>query len=106
MLLASGLIAGITRLLLGWVRCEIGQTPEEFEETMRKIAPAITHPISEDSKQRVMKSYQKSVNVPIYLRQAVKMLSKKLREHEQAGDIADGEVMRNRLEVARMRGEK
>ncbi len=63
------------RLLLGWVRCEIGQSPEENIETMRKIAPHCPD-ISDEGKARLIEHHQKVTSVPKYVRAAIKALSK------------------------------
>ena len=86
------------RLLLGWIRCEIGMTPDEFIEMMKRIAPAITEPISDESKQRLVAAHDRGMAVPVYVRQAIKMLSIAMIEHDKLGDVADGEVMKNRIE--------
>lgn len=77
------------RRLLGWVACEIGQSPEELIETMKKIAPSISHDVSEEAKARLVDAHQKASNVPKYVRAAVKALRKGLKPH--LGDIVDAE---------------
>jgi hypothetical protein len=74
------------RRLLGYVRCEIGQSPEEFMETMRKIAPVCGEP-DEGGKQRLVESYQQSKRVPKYVRAAVKALEKIVAEEE--GEVVE-----------------
>ena len=61
------------RLLLGWVRCEIGQTPEEFKATVASIAPAFTD-LSIDGQARIVNHYDAAKSVPQYVRNAVKQL--------------------------------
>jgi hypothetical protein len=81
------------RLLLGWMRCELGQTPEEQRETMRSIAHALDYP-SEDAQQRIMESYDRAASIPKYIRHAMKMLTAHLREYDKAmqnGDVIDGD---------------
>jgi hypothetical protein len=63
------------RRLLGYVRCEIGQSPDEMVATVRSILPAIGAP-SEEGKQRLVESHQKAVKVPAYIRAAVRALGK------------------------------
>lgn len=67
------------RRLLGWVRCDIGQSPDEYVETMRKIAPYVGTP-DEGAQQRIMAGYNKSRAVPKYVRDAVKSLESIVRE--------------------------
>ena len=76
------------RCLLGYVRCEIWQSPEEMVDMMKTIGPKIG-PVSNDGKARLVESYQKAANVPKYVRAAVKALEKAVKETE--GEIVDGE---------------
>lgn len=77
------------RRLLGWISCEIGQSPEELIETVRKISPAFDD-LSDEAKQRLVESHEKSASVPKYVRQAVKILEKRLQG--TAGDVVDAEL--------------
>jgi hypothetical protein len=79
------------RRLLGYVRCEIGQSPEEFMETMRKIAPACGEPDA-GGKQRLVESYQKAERVPKYVRAAIKALEKLVADEE--GQIVEPDLAR------------
>lgn len=76
------------RKLLGWVSCEIGQSPDEMKETLKAIVPAIGE-IDDEAKQRLVHAHEKSANVPKYVRQAVKALGKTLAAH--GGDVIDAE---------------
>jgi hypothetical protein len=67
------------RRLLGWVRCDIGQSPDEYVDTMRRIAPYVGLP-DEGAQQRLMDGYNKSRAVPQYVRAAVKSLEQIVRE--------------------------
>lgn len=87
------------RRLVAWVACDIGQSPEEFVETVRKISEKIGEP-SDYGKQRLLESYHEARSVPLYIRAAVKALNKTLREHDKDGEITDGEVIRNWIEPA------
>lgn len=69
---------GHLRRLLGWVRCEIGQSPEDLEATLRKITPAVAPEIGDEGRLRLKEMYDKSVNVPQYIRAAIKALEKTL----------------------------
>lgn len=87
------------RRLLGYVRCEMGQTPEEMVETVRSIAPAISD-VSPDGKERLEQAYRKSHDVPLYIRAAIKALEKALA---RKGDTVDGEIdSRRRLPGKRL----
>lgn len=63
------------RRLLGWVACEIGQTPEELIATARKIAPSVG-PIDDAAKGRLVDAHMKAESVPKYIRAAVVALRK------------------------------
>ena len=76
------------RRLLGWVACEVGQTPDELIATVRKIAPAIQD-VSEEGKTRLVESHHKAASVPKYISAAIKSLSKAIHPH--LGDIVDCE---------------
>ncbi len=71
------------RLLLAWVSCEIGQTPEQVIEIVKSIAPAFENGISDDAKQRLVESYQRAQAAPLYIRAAVKALRKTLARNEE-----------------------
>lgn len=76
------------RRLLGWVRCEIGQTPEEFVETVRSISAALSD-ISDEGKARLVEHHQRAESVPKYVRAAVKALEKTIKHHD--GQVVDAE---------------
>jgi hypothetical protein len=77
------------RRLLGWVRCEVWQSPEEFEATLREIAPACGMPDA-DAEKRLRETYEKAAKVPQYVRAALKALGKAVAE--DSDEIIDGEV--------------
>lgn len=82
------------RRLLGYVRCEIGQEPDEFVKTVKSIAPAIED-ISEDGKQCAIEYHHKLSSVPKYIRAAVKALEKTLVKHSgEIVDVGDGRIVR------------
>ena len=81
------------RRLLGYMRCEVGQSPEDLVATVQAILPATGEP-SSDGKQRLLAAHTKAQNVPKYVRAAIKALEKALAgEH----DIVDGELDHKRL---------
>jgi hypothetical protein len=73
------------RRLLGWVRCEIGQTPDEVVETARVIADAGIQP-GEYGKQALVEAHDKARRVPKYVRAAEKALSQLVKNR---GEIAN-----------------
>jgi hypothetical protein len=85
------------RKLLGWVRCEIGQSPEEMVQTVSNIAPAIGPDLSEEAKARLVAAHNKAASVPKYIRAAVKALEKTLVQ--QAGEVVDVEASREVREI-------
>ncbi|WP_454677497.1 hypothetical protein [Achromobacter marplatensis] len=67
------------RRLLGWVRCDIGQSPAELQQTMIDVADGLGHPdISPEAKTRMVESYRRAESIPLYVRAAVKALEKTL----------------------------
>ncbi|PTZ28670.1 hypothetical protein DB395_32925 [Pseudomonas aeruginosa] len=85
------------RRLIGWVRCEVGAEPDEVVAAAKE---ALDHfqCVTEDSKQRLLEHYQKSVAVPSYIRAALKALEKVCLEDPT--EVVDGElVARGRHEV-------
>ena len=82
------------RLLLGWVRCEVGQDQEEMLQTVKRIAPAIEHELSKESQQRLVAAYEKSGKVPKYVRRAIKKLERVVIESQ--GEVVDAQVNCNK----------
>jgi NAD-specific glutamate dehydrogenase len=74
------------RRLLGWVACDIGPSPDEIVDTVRKIAPAISNP-SEDGKQRLVEWHEESARIPKYVRDAIKALRKAIESDGQIVDV-------------------
>lgn len=67
------------RRLLGWIRCEIGQSPAELQQTMIEVADGLGHPeISQEAKARMVETYRRAEAAPLYVRAAVKALEKTL----------------------------
>jgi len=68
------------RRLLGWVRCEIGQSPEEFVATVSNIAQKLGHPQLDAEQQRTLvQDHDRARAVPKYVREAVKALDRYAR---------------------------
>ena len=74
------------RRLIGYVRCEILQSPDELVATVQSICPSIGE-ISEEGKQRLVESYEKAIAVPKYVRDAIRSLEKVVIENQ--GEILD-----------------
>lgn len=68
------------RRLLAWVRCEIPPEPSAIEDIVRNIAPAIST-VSAEGKQRLVEWHRESENVPLYIRAALKSLTKLLEDY-------------------------
>lgn len=82
------------RLLLAWMRCSEGvfQSPEEIKATWRDLNEhGIVPSDNAETRERLMKSYNLSADVPKYIRHALKMLTAALREHEEK--MAHGPVL-------------
>lgn len=67
------------RRLVAWVRCEIGQSPEELVETVNSITAKVGEP-SEDGKARLVAAYREAKSIPLYVRAAVKALEKMINK--------------------------
>ena len=77
------------RRLLGYVRCEIGQPPDEMAMTVNALLPDI-EPVSDEGKMRLIRAYQKSDSVPKYVRAAIKALEKIVWESpDDKGDLSE-----------------
>lgn len=83
------------RRLLGYMRCEVGQSPQELVSTVQSILPATGEP-SSDGKQRLLEAHTKAQNIPKYVRAAIKALEKVLASEH---DIVDGELTPSPLPV-------
>lgn len=69
------------RRLVAWVRCEIGQEPEDVVTTYREIAEQLNHPpITDAARQRMVADYERAHHAPKYVRAAVKALSKVVKD--------------------------
>jgi len=72
------------RRLIGWVRCEIGQSPDEMIATMNEVARLLGNlPLEEAERARLVEAHANSVNVPKYVRSAVKALEKIVSEADK-----------------------
>ncbi len=87
------------RRLLGWVRCEVWQSPEEFVETLKRIAPAVGTPDAA-AKRRLAETYEKAASVPKYVRAAIKALEPVVREAE--GEVVDAIQAHSKTEYKRL----
>lgn len=68
------------RRLVGWIRCEIGESPEEYVAGVQAIADELGHPpIDDAARQRLVEGYDRRRAVPKYVRAAVKALDRYAR---------------------------
>lgn len=67
--------------LVGWVRLEIGPSPEEHVAIVRDIAPQLQD-ISEEGQARLVERHQRLASVPKYVRAAVKQLTKAMHAQQ------------------------
>lgn len=79
------------RRLLGWVRCEIGASPEEMVKIVQGLRTIISD-ADEVGRARLIEAHRRAEAVPKYVRAAVKSLDKFMLEHSDV--IYDGESMR------------
>lgn len=78
------------RRLLAWISCEMGQEPAEMVVMANRIAEKIGPlPDPEGARGRLQEGYDKAASYPAYIRQAVKMLTKALRDHEKQSGIVE-----------------
>lgn len=66
------------RRLIGYVRCEIMQSPDELVATVKSPY---------EGKQRLVESYEKAIAVPKYVRDAIRALNMVIIENQ--GEILD-----------------
>jgi hypothetical protein len=71
------------RRLLGWVRCEIGPSPEEHVALVQSLSGCIT---DDSIKAAIVENHIELESVPKYIRNAVKQLEK-LVDTEDIGDV-------------------
>ena len=77
------------RRLLGWVRCEVGQPPDEMVPMVQSIVRQIGE-VSPEGKARLVQAHAEASNVPQYVRAALKALAKTLAAHpERLPDAED-----------------
>ncbi|MHB0929112.1 MAG: hypothetical protein ACYC3W_09325 [Candidatus Nanopelagicales bacterium] len=81
------------RRLIGWVACEVGQTPEELIASLRNLESVIDS-IDEEAKDRLILAHKKAESVPKYVRDAIKALSKVIKPYQ--GNIVDADLVTQR----------
>jgi hypothetical protein len=78
------------RRLLGWVSCEIGQTPDELVATVQAISDKLGPvDIADEGKQRLVEAHDKARAVPAYVHTALKALRKTIQPGEAVGVEVD-----------------
>lgn len=70
------------RRLLGWVRCEVGQPPDEMVPMVRSIVRQLGD-VSAEGKARLVEAHAEANNVPQYVRAALKALGKTLEANPE-----------------------
>ena len=81
------------RRLVAWVKCEIGQSPDELVKTMRNLAErGIT--TDDAGKARIVQAYDAARSVPKYVRDAVKALGAYARA---PGEVINEAAAPNRI---------
>lgn len=80
------------RRLVAWVRCEIGQAPDEMVKLVGDIAEKLKHvEISEDAKERLLHSYYRAESIPKYVRAAVSSLDSAINQPVAEGQVVEHE---------------
>ena len=68
------------RRMVAWIRCEIGESPEEYVAGLQTIADKLGHPpIDDAARQRLVQGHDRRRAVPKYVREAVKALDRYAR---------------------------
>ena len=89
------------RRRVAWVKCEIGQSPDELVATTRNLAErGIT--TDDAGKARMVQAYDAARSVPKYVRDAVKALDRYARP---PGAVVDEQAAPRRIQDAKERGE-
>lgn len=73
------------RRLLGWVRCEVGQSTAEMMETVRGLAEKGLTVNDPEAQQRLVEAHDKARAIPKYVRDAIKALEPLTRPGEAVG---------------------
>ena len=81
------------RRLLGWVACEIGQSPDEMAAMVTDLVAKIGEP-DDEGKKRLVEWHDRSRQVPKYIRSAVKSLRKFVGE---SGEVVDADELKKRI---------
>jgi hypothetical protein len=81
------------RRLLAWLRCEYTLDPDMQRGYLIGASEAVRHGFaSEERASALVQEKAEQINrCPAYIRQAVKMLTKALREHERGAGIIDAD---------------
>jgi len=79
------------RRLLAWVRCEYMLDEDMQRGYLQAAASCVAHGFNtpEQAGDILQERADKINHVPAYVRQAVKMLTKAIRDHEKAAGIVD-----------------
>lgn len=74
------------RRLLGYVRCEIGQDPDEMVAMVQDFAAKGLRMDTDYAQRAMVEAHDQARRVPRYIREAVKALSKLVGPGEDVGD--------------------
>ena len=78
------------RRLLGWLRCEVGQTPDEWIATLADLSERLDGVVLDDAaKVRLVEWHRHLDSIPKYIRAGIKALEPVVKEAE--GETVDGE---------------
>lgn len=80
------------RRLLGWVRCEIIQSPDELVEIAKVIAQAGVE-IGDSGKEALVKMHDQARSVPKYVRAAEKALSAMIAGRGEVAETTDAHAL-------------
>jgi hypothetical protein len=81
------------RRLLAWMRCQWMLDEHMQAGMLQGLQDAVQHGASEAAVNEIVAKRVEQINqVPLYVRQALKMLTKALRDHERRSGVVDSEV--------------
>lgn len=77
------------RRLVGWVRCDIDQDPEDMVRTAQDVAAKLEgHVIDDEARRRFVERHDRARAIPKYVREAVKALAIYLNE---PGEVSEAQ---------------
>lgn len=82
------------RRLLGWIRCDIGQSPEEMRVTYEHIYQKLKMVPDDEAAKRIRDDYERAQRLPKYVRAAIKSLEPIV--YEKRGTAVDSVVVKHK----------